>query len=103
MYTDYELSTVNTINEEWEEDQDSLIDSPEKRLLYAVLHRAITDLLCDSDPRSQLDAREWFLTDLVSDPWLLSFQGICLHLEMDWYSLQQKILCLEADAKSLLG
>lgn len=75
-------------------------DTPERKLLSAVLMRAITDLLCDSDLKAQKDARDWFLKAIVDVPDEMSFQEICLHLDIDVDSAQEAIVKLEKEAKN---
>ena len=78
-----------------EEDEDLHKDSPERRLLSAVMMRAVTDLLCDSDPKSQQDAKAWFLEELVYTPEPFSFQFICMELELDPVVARSNIFKLE--------
>lgn len=63
---------------------------PEKRLLAAVLQRAITDFLgCDGELRDS--ARIWLLDDEPTDA-PLTFRFICEALDLDFPSLRSAII-----------
>lgn len=63
---------------------------PEKRLLAAVLQRAITDFI-GADGEVKDGARQWLLEDGPSDS-PLSFLFICEALDLDHESLRKAIL-----------
>lgn len=62
---------------------------PEKRLLAAVLQRAITDFLT-GDGEVQDGARSWLLDDELTDA-PLTFRFICEALDLDLDSLRRAI------------
>lgn len=62
---------------------------PEKRLLAAVLQRAITDFL-GGDGELRESARSWLLDDEPTDA-PLSFRFICEALDLDFMSLRKAI------------
>lgn len=71
---------------------------PEKRLLAAVLQRAVTDFVSgDGDLRE--GARSWLLEDEPNDA-PLSFRFICEALDLDIRSLR-KAISVQADAQNL--
>ena len=63
---------------------------PEKRLLAAVLQRAITDFLT-GDGEVRESARSWLLDDEPTDA-PLSFRFICEALDLDTPSLRKAIV-----------
>jgi len=85
-----------------ESDDSQLRNTPERRLFSAILMRAITDLLCDSDPKYQKEAREWFLRPISQSAEKIdcSFQQICLFLDIDVHSAQKAIITIEREAKN---
>lgn len=90
---------VNSITLD-EEVEDAFKDSPERRLAAAVLNRAITDLLCDSDQKSQEDAREWILQPITDTPAEFSFQFLCMALDFEPEEVQAAILDLESGVRA---
>jgi hypothetical protein len=71
--------------------------SPERRLLLAVLERAILDFV-GNDPREVEEAAEWLFGDLPSEdeddtppPTQFSFVWICEELDLDPLSIAAKI------------
>jgi hypothetical protein len=63
---------------------------PEKRLLAAVLQRAITDFL-SNDQDVQADSAEWLLgSDVVDSP--LTFSFVCEALDIDPDGLRRQII-----------
>ena len=63
---------------------------PEKRLLAAVLQRAITDFLTGEGEMRE-GARAWILEEEISDA-PLTFQFICEALDLDLEGLKTAIL-----------
>lgn len=62
---------------------------PEKRLLAAVLQRAITDFVsCDGELKES--ARSWLMEDEITDA-PLTFRFICEALDLDCDSLRKAI------------
>jgi hypothetical protein len=72
---------------------------PEKRLLAAVLQRAITDFV-SGDGEIKDGARAWLLEDVVTDA-PLSFDFICEALDLDSPSLR-KAIQIQADLQPQL-
>lgn len=72
---------------------------PEKRLLAAVLQRAITDFV-SGDGEIRDSARCWLMDDEPTDA-PLSFQFICEALDLDSQSLRQAIVG-QAETQSAL-
>ena len=64
---------------------------PEKRLLAAVLQRAITDLLT-GDGEVRDGAKLWILDDDYTSEAPLTFRFICEALDLDCESLRKAIL-----------
>ena len=64
---------------------------PEKRLLAAVLQRAITDYL-SGEGEVREGARSWLLEDEQAEEAPLSFRFICEALDLDLVSLRKAIL-----------
>ncbi len=62
---------------------------PEKRLLAAVLQRAVADYV-GGELELKAEARIWLMTDEVSDA-PLTFQFICEALDLDCSSLRRAI------------
>lgn len=62
---------------------------PEKRLLAAVLQRAITDYL-SGDGEIREGARSWLMDDEPTDA-PLTFKFICEALDLDFLSLRKAI------------
>ncbi|RMG42091.1 MAG: hypothetical protein D6719_07260 [Candidatus Dadabacteria bacterium] len=62
---------------------------PEKRLLAAVLQRAITDYV-SGEGEMREGAREWLMSDEVTDA-PLTFSFICEALDLEPRSLRQAI------------
>ncbi len=62
---------------------------PEKRLLAAVLQRAVADYVT-GDGEIREGARSWLLDDIVTDA-PLSFKFICEALDLDIPSLRKAI------------
>ena len=58
----------------------------EKRLLKAMIERAVADLESSVERRESL---EWLTVPEVEDPTIMSFQYACMHLNLD-YSLTQE-------------
>ena len=73
---------------------------PEKRLLAAVLQRAITDFLT-GEGDVQDGARLWLLDDEVTDV-PLTFRFICEALDLDVASLRKAIVLQSETAQSSL-
>jgi len=65
--------------------------SPERRLILAVLERAILDYV-GNDPREVAEAEEWIFGDL-KDPGFepFSFGWVCLQLDLDMLQISQSI------------
>lgn len=76
------------------EETDHYKDTPERRLLVAVMHKAVTDFLCDRDIKAQQDAEEWFLAEFIDTPQPFSFQYICLELNLDYDHARKHIIKL---------
>ena len=70
---------------------------PEKRLLAAVLQRAITDLLT-GDGEVREGARLWIVDDEYTSEAPLTFRFICEALDLDCDGLRKAILSQAADA-----
>lgn len=68
---------------------------PEKRLLAAVLQRAVSDYV-GGEMEMKAEAKSWLMTDEASDA-PLTFQFICEALDLDCNSLRKAI---EAQAQS---
>ncbi|NDC37528.1 MAG: hypothetical protein EBZ48_05700 [Proteobacteria bacterium] len=64
---------------------------PEKRLLAAVLQRAITDLLT-GDGELRDGSKSWLLDDDYTSESPLTFRFICEALDLDCESLRKAIL-----------
>lgn len=64
---------------------------PEKRLLAAVLQRAITDLLT-GDGEVREGSKAWILDDDYTSESPLTFRFICEALDLDCESLRKAIL-----------
>lgn len=64
---------------------------PEKRLLAAVLQRAITDLLT-GDGEVREGSRAWIVDDEYTSESPLTFRFICEALDLDCESLRKAIL-----------
>lgn len=73
---------------------------PEKRLLAAVLQRAITDFL-SGDGEIREGARMWLMDDEPTDA-PLSFRFICEALDLDAPSLRKAILVQAETAAQLV-
>ncbi|WKZ56621.1 MAG: hypothetical protein QY326_07785 [Bdellovibrionota bacterium] len=73
---------------------------PEKRLLAAVLQRAVTDLL-GGDGEVRESARFWLLDDEPTDA-PLTFKFICEALDLDMASLRTAIVQLVESSGSAL-
>lgn len=73
---------------------------PEKRLLAAVLQRAITDFLSGQGELKD-SARAWILEEEVTDA-PLTFSFICEALDLDCLSLKKAILMQEASQPAVL-
>ena len=69
---------------------------PEKRLLAAVLQRAITDYVSGEGELKE-GARAWLMEDEPSDA-PLTFRFICEALDLDYESLKSAIL-LQAESQ----
>jgi hypothetical protein len=92
------LSTVNVLPAQFFAEARASV-SGEKRLLLAVLERAISDL-CNTRPsqssvRDRQEARQWVESRDESSPY--SFIRICEALALDPDVLRQGILLLERD------
>ncbi len=70
---------------------------PEKRLLAAVLQRAITDFI-SGEGEARESARLWLMDDEPTDA-PLTFRFICEALDLDPESLRKAIL-IQAEAQS---
>ena len=68
---------------------------PEKRLLAAVLQRAITDFLT-GDGEVREGAKAWILDDDYNSDAPLTFRFICEALDLDCESLRKAII-MQAD------
>ena len=66
---------------------------PERRLLAAVLHRAVADYT-GPDPRVAQDAAEWIFEDLREPCELFSFGWTCEQLELNAALIAGAIGCL---------
>lgn len=91
---------INMLSMEEEEHEDAFKDAPERRLVAAVMHRALTDLLCDSDVKSQEEARDWIFAPLSDAPELFSFQYICMALDLEPEQVQKAIQELESGLRA---
>jgi len=60
----------------------------EKRLLKAMIERAVADLESSVERRESL---EWLIVPEVEDPLIMSFQYACMHLNLD-YGLTQEYI-----------
>jgi hypothetical protein len=69
---------------------------PEKRLLAAVLQRAITDFV-SGDGEVQENARQWLLEEDTSES-PLTFSFICEALDLDAMGLRKAIFLQRADS-----
>jgi len=79
---------------------------PIKKLLSAVLERAMLDLSATGEIRQS--ALEWFSQEQVEDAEMMTFQLICEVLNLDFLKLQSKILdkagqVKPSDQKELTG
>jgi hypothetical protein len=64
-------------------DRPNQTGTPERRLLLAVLERAILDYV-GNDPAELADAQEWFFNELNELPYRkFSFPWICQQLDLD--------------------
>lgn len=73
---------------------------PEKRLLAAVLQRAITDFV-SGDGELREGARLWIMDDEATDA-PIAFRFICEALDLDCDSLRKAILCQAEAAGEML-
>ncbi len=55
---------------------------PERRLLAAILHRAVNDYT-GPDPRLAEEAGEWLFEEVIEPYQVLTFAWICEQLELD--------------------
>lgn len=72
---------------------------PEKRLLAAVLQRAITDFV-SGDGELRESARAWLYEEEVTDA-PLTFRFICESLDLEYESLRRAILVQSENAGSI--
>lgn len=72
---------------------------PEKRLLAAVLQRAITDFV-SGDGELRESARTWLYEEEVTDA-PLTFRFICEALDLEYESLRRAILVQSENAGSI--
>src|SRR5262249_39846925 len=70
---------------------------PEKRLLAAVLQRAITDFLT-GDGEVREGAKAWIVDDDYTSAAPLTFRFICEALDLDCESLRKAILLQQTEA-----
>jgi hypothetical protein len=69
----------------------NMTGSPERRLLLAILERAILDYV-GNDPREVEEAEQWLFGDLNSDEiQQFSFGWVCEQLDLDSAKIAQKI------------
>lgn len=71
------------------EDAEKSRISPERNLLTAVLERALLDL---SDNQHRQDAMRWINKELTDSPEVMSFQYVCLQLDMDPVVIRKKVI-----------
>ena len=93
-----ELDLENVTLEE--EHENAFKDSPERRLLSAVMNRAVTDFLCDSDPKHQEEAKDWIFEPLTDAPEPFSFQYVCMELDVDPEQAQIALTKLESGVRA---
>lgn len=72
---------------------------PEKRLLAAVLQRAITDFV-SGDGELRESARTWLYEEEVTDA-PLTFRFICEALDLEYESLRRAIMVQSENAGSI--
>lgn len=81
------------------ETPNSSVMLPEKRLLAAVLQRAITDFI-SGDQDVQEDSAQWLLEDEpTGSP--LTFEFVCEALDIDPTSLRRQILAQRASLPAM--
>lgn len=74
-------------------------DSPERRLMLAVLEDAVVTYLKYKSGNSRKDLRlvqetkEWFSS---SDTWIFSFETICAVLDIDAEAFRKALFCKES-------
>ena len=69
----------------------NMTGTPERRLLLAILERAILDFV-GNEPREVEQAEEWLFGDLDSDTnEKFSFPWVCEQLDLDMYKVATKI------------
>ena len=72
-------------------DYESCISSPEKKLMVAVLERAVLDYV-GNEPRETEQATTWIFEDLYEEePTSFSFPWICHQLDLDKHNIARKI------------
>jgi hypothetical protein len=76
-----------SVDEDYGESQEIL---PEKKLMTAVLERAILDLK-NPDPEVREDAASWFNSPDEPNPCLFSYRHLCLALDLDQDKFRQKV------------
>lgn len=97
-----ERETTLWVDDEYElltESRDWM-DVPERRLLFAILERAVRDCLGNQGEDSE-QATDWLFCDVDDDPHTpFSFQWICENLEVDQNEFRSKILKTARQSKS---
>jgi hypothetical protein len=63
--------------------------APERKLLAAVLERAVLDLMCD-DKEVVTMSEEWFNESFVDNPEVFTFQYVCFMLDLDAVTIRLK-------------
>ena len=64
---------------------------PERRLLSAVVERALSDLKPDIDRKIKEDSRKWLTEEYTDNPEPFSFQYICMMLDIDFKKVKAHI------------
>jgi len=64
---------------------------PERKLLIAIINRAILDWT-SSDDCFSASAKEWFYASEVEEPEFNTFQSICNTLDLDFLKLRDAII-----------
>lgn len=77
--------------------------APERRLLAAMLERAILDLRCNTDLTKQNDARESLLWIETNSSAPFSFEWLCNELELDPTHLRRFAIKIVSGEKKVSG
>ena len=85
LSTDIELDELGIF------DHPNLTGTPERRLLMAILERALLDYV-GNDEREALEAQEWIFSELPAPPYgEFSFPWICEQLDLIYEEILEKV------------